>query len=246
MRKKVIAGNWKMFKLQSETQAYFEQFSAQLDASDREVMIFPPFTALETALKMTKTSNIRIGAQNMHFEDSGAYTGEISADMLKELGIHFVLIGHSERRKYFGETDDTVNRKVMKALDKDILPVVCIGEGLQERESGITNQVLRRQVLDGLKNIGSGDRIIIAYEPVWAIGTGKTATDEQAEDACKNIREYLREIFAEYADNIRILYGGSVNASNIKSLMAMPNIDGVLVGGASLKADFIEIVHYDR
>ena len=195
---------------------------------------------------MTKTSNIRIGAQNMHFEDSGAYTGEISADMLKELGIHFVLIGHSERRKYFGETDDTVNRKVMKALDKDILPVVCIGEDLQERESGITNQVLRRQVLDGLKNIGSGDIIIISYEPVWAIGTGKTATDEQADDACKNIRESLREIFAEYADNIRILYGGSVNASNIKSLMAMPNIDGVLVGGASLKADFIEIVHYDR
>lgn len=235
-----------MFKNKTETKEYFTQLKEQLIADDRDVMIFAPFTSLETALEMTKDTAIRIGAQNMHFEDSGAYTGEISADMLKELGLDLVLIGHSERRKYFGETDETVNAKLQKALEKELSPVVCIGEDLSERETGITNEVLRRQVLNGLKNVSAGDKIIVAYEPVWAIGTGKTATDDQAEDACRYIRTCLRELFGDVSEEMRILYGGSVNASNIKNLMSMQNIDGVLVGGASLKADFVQIVHYDR
>ncbi len=247
MRKKVIAGNWKMFKTVIETKQFFADFLNALNTDQKDVILFPTFTSLNEAVDAAKGSYVKIGAQNMHFEDSGAYTGEISAPMIKETGAQYVLIGHSERRKYFAETDETVNKKLRKALESDLLPVVCVGEDLTEREEGKTFEVLRRQIFDGLAELSGADiqDLIIAYEPVWAIGTGKTATDAQADEACAKIRDYLNELFGS-AETVRILYGGSVNAGNIKALMSMPAIDGVLVGGASLKADFIDIVHYDR
>lgn len=246
MRKKVIAGNWKMYKNAAETKAYFDMFLKEIDTDEKEVIIFPPFTSISSAVCMTVGSNVKIGAQNMHYEDCGAFTGEVSCGMINETGACYVLIGHSERRKYFNEKNETVNKKVSKALGENLIPVVCIGEDLSEREDGKTYEILFSQLTQGLKNISDAEKIIIAYEPIWAIGTGKTATDLQAEEACAKIREYLFSMFGDISDKIRILYGGSVNASNIKSLMSMANIDGVLVGGASLNSDFIKIVQYDK
>ena len=246
MRKNVIAGNWKMHHTIKETKDFFEKHSSELSRLDDEIIIFPSYTSLETANELCKDNSINIGAQNMHYEEAGAYTGEISSDMLLDIGIQYVLIGHSERRKYYNETNTSVHSKVIKALEKGMTPIVCIGENETQREKGETYNILKEQIYEGLKDISLNiSSIIVAYEPVWAIGTGKTATAEQAEDACMNIRNYLFELFDEIAFEIRILYGGSVKATNIQSLMVMANIDGVLVGGASLGEEFVKIAQYN-
>lgn len=241
MRKNIIAGNWKMYKTAEETKAYFDSLLSKMGSEDL-VVIFPPMLSLKTAAEAVKGSNVRVGAQNMHFEDEGAFTGEVSADMILETGAEYVLIGHSERRKYFAETDETVNLKVLKALSKGLIPMMCVGEDLDERESGKTFEVVGRQVREGLKDV-EGSGFVIAYEPVWAIGTGRTATDEQAEEVCGFIRCTLKDMGFDAAE-ISILYGGSVKPANITSLMSMPDIDGGLVGGASLTEDFIKIINY--
>ena len=246
MRKNVIAGNWKMHHTIKETKDFFEQYSSELSKLNEEIIIFPPYTSLETANELCKDTSINIGAQNMHYEEAGAYTGEISSDMLLGIGIQYVLIGHSERRKYYNETNTSVHSKVIKALEKGMIPIVCIGENETQREQGETYNILKEQIYEGLKDISLNiSNLIIAYEPIWAIGTGKTATSEQAEDACMNIRNFLFELFGEIAYEIRILYGGSVKATNIQSLMAMANIDGVLVGGASLGEEFVKIAQFN-
>jgi len=248
-RKPLIAGNWKMYKTGPEA----EETAARLvelvgpDATV-DVMIAPPFTALSQVARVLRSSPIALGAQNLHWEAEGAFTGEISTGMLKTAGCAYVLIGHSERRQYFGESDEGVHRKTRAALESGLIPVVCIGESESEREAGETFSVLDKQVrlgLEGLSLRGPQD-LVVAYEPVWAIGTGKTATKEQAQEAHAFIREKLVQTFGgEMAAGIRILYGGSVKPGNVKDLMAMPDIDGALVGGASLKPDtFAEIIHF--
>ena len=248
-RKPMIAGNWKMYKTgpeAEETAARLVELVGQEAAVD--VMIAPPFTALSQVARVLRSSPVALGAQNLHWEAEGAFTGEISPGMLKAAGCTYVLIGHSERRQYFGEKDDGVNRKTRAALESGIIPVVCIGETESEREAGETFSVLDKQVRLGLEGVslrGSQD-LIVAYEPVWAIGTGKTATKEQAQEAHALIRDKLTQTFGgDVAAGIRILYGGSVKPGNVKDLMAMPDIDGALVGGASLKPDtFAEIIHF--
>ena len=213
-----------------------------------EVAVAPPFTALYAVRKELEGSTIRLAAQNLFWEEKGAYTGEVSPPMLKEVGCHYVILGHSERRQFFGETDETVNRKIKAALGQDLSVIFCIGETLKEREEGKTFSVIEKQVTGGLKDIGKEEmrRIVVAYEPVWAIGTGKTATPEQAEEVHRFIREKLAKLFSrEIAEGVRIQYGGSVTPENIKGLMGQENIDGALVGGASLKADtFSKIVRF--
>lgn len=246
-RKPVIAGNWKMNKTVAEAKAFFDEFLSQIDVSDPEVVICPTYTSIAAAVECTKGSNVGIGAQNIYFEDSGAYTGEVTADMIKEIGCEYVIIGHSERRQYFAETDESVNKKTIKALEKGLVPIVCVGETLEEREADKTFDVIKIQVEKAMKDVKEPKKVIIAYEPVWAIGTGKTATDEQANEVCEYIRKLLVEIFdKDIADSMRILYGGSVNAGNVKNLMSMSDIDGALVGGASLKADFVTLVNYKK
>ena len=248
-RKPLIAGNWKMYKTgpeAEETAARLVELVGQEAAVD--VMIAPPFTALSQVARVLRSSPVALGAQNLHWEAEGAFTGEISPGMLKAAGCTYVLIGHSERRQYFGEKDEGVNRKTRAALESGIIPVVCIGETESEREAGETFSVLDKQVRLGLEGVslrGSQD-LIVAYEPVWAIGTGKTATKEQAQEAHALIRDKLTQTFGgDVAAGIRILYGGSVKPGNVKDLMAMPDIDGALVGGASLKPDtFAEIIHF--
>ena len=242
MRKNIIAGNWKMYKTPSETREYFDKLLDRM-ASKETVIIFPPFLSVASAVEAVRGSSVSIGVQNMHFADEGAYTGEVSADMVRESGAKWVLIGHSERRKYFAETDETVNLKLLKALEKGLRPMVCVGEDLSEREEGKTFEVIGRQLREGLKGI-SGTDVAVAYEPVWAIGTGKTATDEQAEEVCAFIRKTLCGMGLD-GEEISILYGGSVKPSNIDSLMGMPDIDGALVGGASLTEDFIRIIGHN-
>ena len=209
-------------------------------------MVFcPPFVSLTTAVEAVKGTNIKIGAQNMYYEESGAYTGEVAPNMIKEAGCEYVILGHSERRGYFGETDEIVNLKVKKAFEHDLIPIICVGETLEQREQGITEDLVRMQTKIALKDIpaSQAEKAVIAYEPIWAIGTGKTATNEQAQEVCQAIRKVLSEVYGqETADKIRIQYGGSVNAANAADLFAMPDIDGGLVGGASLKADFADIV----
>ncbi|RLD18502.1 MAG: triose-phosphate isomerase [Caldiserica bacterium] len=251
MRKPIIAGNWKMHKTLKEAEELANGIRDSAgNLQDREIVLCPPFTALLTVKNAVSSSNIKVGAQDMFWEDEGAYTGEVSGKMLMDIGCEYVIIGHSERRKYFGENDQTVNKKVKKALDTGLTPIVCVGETLEEREKGITMSVVRKQVLDGLKEIEKekAKNIVIAYEPVWAIGTGKTATPEQAQEVHAYIRKLLGEIWDnEIAENIRILYGGSIKPENIKDLMKEPDIDGGLVGGASLKADsFLKIIFYDE
>ena len=241
MRKNIIAGNWKMNKTASQTSEFLSSVASRMDSGD-EVVVFPPYLSIARAVSALRGTKVRVGAQNMHFEDSGAYTGEVSADMVLESGCEYVLIGHSERRKYFAETDETVNLKVKKALEKGLIPMVCVGEDLQEREEDLTFEVISRQLGTGLSGIAPAE-VVIAYEPVWAIGTGKTATDEQAQEVCAFIRKTLGEMGFD-APSISILYGGSVKGSNISSLMAMPDIDGALVGGAALTEDFINIINY--
>ena len=247
-RKAIIAGNWKMNKTRPEAKELLEAIKPLVANAEGnvEVIACVPFTNLETAINTTAGSNVKIGAENVHFEKSGAFTGEISADMLTELGVEYVVIGHSERRQYFGETDETVNKRTLAALEAGLKPIVCVGETLEQRELNITEEVIATQIKIDLKGTCPKciKNVVIAYEPVWAIGTGKTATPEQAEEVCAFIRGELAKMFdAETAEAVTIQYGGSMNAKNCAELLAKPNIDGGLIGGASLKAnDFNTIV----
>jgi len=239
MRKKILAANWKMNLTHSEAESYLQSFVNEIrDFSDVDVVIIPPFTAIPAALMASeRMQTIRIGAQNMHWEKSGAFTGEVSATMLRALYVRYVILGHSERRSLFGETDEIVNRKVKAALDAGLRPIFCIGESLHERDSDQVKQVLERQVRKGLEGVSSHDltEVVLAYEPCWAIGTGRTATPAQAEEAHAFIRSVLAALSdGATADRIRIQYGGSVKPDNVEFLMREKNIDGLLVGGASL------------
>lgn len=212
-----------------------------------DVALCVPAILIPEMTKAAAGSNIKIGAENVHWAANGAFTGEISADMLKEYGVEYAIIGHSERRQYFGETDETVNKRTLAALNAGITPIVCVGELLEERENGTTEKVLLKQLTDGLKNVEDITKVVIAYEPVWAIGTGKTATDEQAQETIAFIRKTIGQLFCpKCAEKIIIQYGGSMNAGNCKGLMAQPDIDGGLIGGASLKLDFAAIVGFDK
>ena len=247
MKNKIIAGNWKMNKNRVEAEALIAELIPKVKDTNNTVIICVPFTDLCKAVKMTKGTNIHVGAQNCHWAESGAFTGEISPLMLAEMGVEYVVIGHSERRTYFGETDATVLQRTKAALKANLKPIVCIGETLQERESGNMEKVLRRQVEEGFKDISAEEleNIIVAYEPVWAIGTGVTATDEQANDAIAFVRSVFAEIYGKKsADALYIQYGGSMNDKNAQGLLSMSQIDGGLIGGASLVADkFASIVH---
>ena len=250
MRRKVIAGNWKMNMLPNETIQFIEDLAPLVKNTEHEVILCVPYTDLFYALLTAQNTNIKIGAQNMHFEESGAYTGEISGKMLKSINVEYVIIGHSERRQYFNETDETVNKKVKAAFENGLKPIVCVGETLEQRESGKVEEIITNQTklaLDGLTN-EQVENTIIAYEPIWAIGTGKTATKEDANDAVKAIRKKIAEIYGQnVADGVIIQYGGSVKSSNAKELFSMSDIDGALVGGASLKADeFSKIVGFEQ
>jgi triosephosphate isomerase len=249
MRTKLIAANWKMYKTPTEACAFMQAFLPLVAGHTRdEIVICPPYVDLAAVLEAVKAAHVAVGAQNMHWEKEGAFTGEISAGMLQALGVTHVIVGHSERRQYFAETDDTVNRKVEVALEAGLTPIMCIGEVLEEREAGLTEDVLRRQVTGGLRGISGrkAAKLVIAYEPVWAIGTGKTATPQMAADAHAVIRHAVaRAIGKELAERLRILYGGSVKPDNANALMSEEDIDGALVGGASLKPDsFAAIVKY--
>lgn len=246
MRKRIIAGNWKMHKTPKETAEFCKLMREKAASADAEVVFCVPYVDLYPALEALKGSGIGVGAENMHFAEQGAYTGEISAAMLKEMGVGYVVLGHSERRQYFGETDEMVNQKVKKALETGIVPIVCCGETLEQREAGITIEWVRIQMKCGLAGVSAADmrKVVVAYEPIWAIGTGKTATAAQAQEVCHAIREVLAEMYdKDTADAVRIQYGGSVNGKNAAELFAMEDIDGGLVGGASLKEEFAEIVH---
>lgn len=249
MRKPFIAGNWKMHKTVAETLDYIRRFRELVSGvEDREIMIAPPFTALYAAGRELAGTNIRLGAQNAHWAESGAFTGEISPAMLTECGVQYVILGHSERRHIFGETDKMIRRRLEGVLSAGLRPILCIGETLEEREAGKTFEVLERQVREALSGFSADDLkvLVIAYEPVWAIGTGKTATPEQAEEAHRYVRGLLGELFGkDFAEKTRILYGGSVKPENIAELMAQSDVDGALVGGASLDPEtFARIVRY--
>ena len=246
MRKPIIAGNWKMNKTAAEAEALINELKPLVAKSKPEVVICVPYTDLWVAKKAIEGTKIKLGAENVSWADSGAFTGEISADMLLEIGVEYVIIGHSERRQYFGETDQSVNARIKQALLKGLKPIFCVGETLTEREKNKTKKVLKKQVVEGLKDVADLSNVVIAYEPVWAIGTGKTATAEDANKTIGYIRSLIRKIYgAEVAKKLRIQYGGSMKPTNAKELMAMRNIDGGLIGGAALKAtDFAGIVNY--
>lgn len=248
MRKAIIAGNWKMNKTPDEARALVEELIPLVADAECEVVVCPPFVDLCPVSKAIKGTNIHLGAQNIHWAKSGAFTGEISADMLKKFGVEYAIVGHSERRQYFGETDATVNMRAKAALENGISPIICVGESLEQRERGETDEFVASQVRGALEGISADDarRVVIAYEPIWAIGTGRTATAEMAEETITVIRKTLRSIFGnDAAETVRIQYGGSMNPQNAASLMAMENIDGGLIGGASLKAeDFSKVVKY--
>ena len=249
MRKPIIAGNWKMNMTPSEAVRLVEELKPLVKDAKCDVVICPPYVDLPAAAEAIKGSNIHLGAQNIHWADKGAFTGEVSADMLKELGVEYAIIGHSERRQYFGETDEAVNKRAKAAIAAGITPIICVGESLEERESGLTGKKVSGQVKKDLEGIAASDaaRLVIAYEPIWAIGTGKTATDEQANETIGMIRATVAGMLGrETAEALRIQYGGSMKPSNVKGLMAMPEIDGGLIGGASLKAvDFAQVVNYN-
>ena len=246
-RKKIIAGNWKMNKTPSEAVALCNELKDLVKNDAVDVVYCVPAIDIIPVVEAVKGTNVKVGAENMYFEDKGAFTGEISAPMLKDAGVEYVIIGHSERREYFKEDDALLNKKVLKALEAGLIPILCCGETLEQREMGITLDFVRMQIKSDLKDVTADQAkgIVIAYEPIWAIGTGRTATTEQAEEVCKAIRECIAEVYDQAtADAIRIQYGGSVNAGNAAELFAQPDIDGGLVGGASLKADFGKIVNY--
>jgi triose-phosphate isomerase len=246
-RRKIIAGNWKMNMTPSEAVKLIGELKPLVANNEVDVIFCVPAIDIIPALEATKGTNIKIGAENMYFENSGAYTGEISPAMLKDVGIEYVIIGHSERREYFAETDETVNKKVLKAFEFGITPIVCCGETLKQREQGITIDFIRQQIKIAFQNVSASQAktAVIAYEPIWAIGTGVTATVEQAQEVCAAVRKCIAEIYDEAtAEAIRVQYGGSVNAKNAAQLFAQADIDGGLVGGASLKAEFGDIVNY--
>jgi len=247
MRKKIIAGNWKMNKTIAEAVSFARDLKVRtFDINKTEIIICPPFTALNATREIIKGSRIRIGAQNVHWESSGAFTGEVSAEMLESAGCEYVIIGHSERRQYFGETNQTINQKIKHTLTTGLTSIVCFGETLQQRQEGLTKQVVKIQLEEGLEGFTAANmqRIVLAYEPVWAIGTGVTATPEQAEEVHEFIRELIREMFIpQTSESLHILYGGSANPENIKTLLSQNNIDGGLIGGASLKLEsFTEMI----
>ena len=250
MRKKVIAGNWKMNMLPNEAMEMITKLAPYVKDAESDVILCVPYTDLFYSLLAAQETNIKIGAQNMHFEEKGAYTGEISGKMLKSIGVQYVIIGHSERRQYFAETDETVNKKIKSAFLNNLKPIVCVGETLEQREAGIQYDIITEQTkkaLDGLTEEQAANTII-AYEPIWAIGTGKTATKEDANDACRKIREKIAEIYGQnVAERVIIQYGGSMKPENAKELLEMSDIDGGLIGGASLKAEtFEKIVNYNK
>ena len=248
MRRIIAAGNWKMNKTPQEAKELIGELLPLVQSDDVDVIFCVPFIDIPVVTELLKGTNVSVGAQNMHFEDKGAFTGEISAKMLYECGVEYVIIGHSERRQYFAETDETVNKKILKAFETELIPIVCCGETLEQREAGITLEWIKGQITNAFVNVPKENAVqtIIAYEPIWAIGTGKVATKEQAEEVCKLIRETIGELYdADTADQIRILYGGSVTGDSANDLFSMEDIDGGLVGGASLKADFGRIVHYN-
>ena len=247
MRRKIIAGNWKMNKTPSEAVALVNELKDLVKNDEVDVVYCVPAIDIVPVVEAVKGSNVKVGAENMYFEESGAYTGEISAAMLKDAGVEYVIIGHSERRDYFKEDDVLLNKKVKKAIEAGITPILCCGETLEQRETGIAVDFIRLQIKSDLKDVSAADvaKLVIAYEPIWAIGTGKTATSDQAEEICKAVRDCIREMYDDAtAEKVRIQYGGSVNAGNAAELFTKPNIDGALVGGASLKADFGKIVNY--
>lgn len=250
MRKKIVAGNWKMNKTPKQAAELCALLKDKVNTDKVDVVFCVPAVDIATVVEAVKGTNIAVGAENMHFEESGAYTGEIAPAMLTEMGVKYVVIGHSERREYFGETDETVNKKVKKALEHNLVPIMCCGETLQQREMGINIEIVRMQVKAGLYGLSADDvkKVVIAYEPIWAIGTGKTATKEDANQAVKEIRQKIEEKYGQNtAQRVIIQYGGSVKATNAKELFDMSDIDGGLVGGASLKAEeFANIVNYNK
>ena len=246
-RKKIIAGNWKMNMTPSEAVELVNTLKSLVVTEEADVVFCVPAIDIIPVVEAAKGSNIQVGAENMYFEEKGAYTGEISPNMLTDAGVKYVVLGHSERREYFAETNETVNKKMLKAFEHGLTPIMCCGETLEQREQGVTMDFIRQQVKVGFQNVTADQAktAVIAYEPIWAIGTGKTATTEQAEEVCAGIRACIAEVYDEAtAEAIRIQYGGSVNAGNAAELFAQADIDGGLVGGASLKADFGKIVNY--
>lgn len=240
LRKAIIAGNWKMNNTPAQTTALINEMKPLVADADCEVVLCVPFVDIPAAVEAAKGSNIKIGAENVHFKDSGAFTGEVSADMLLELGVEYVVIGHSERRTYFGETDQTVNLRTLKALEKGLKPIICVGETLEQRELGYTETLLKYQTKMALTNVTADQlkNVVIAYEPVWAIGTGKTATADQAEEVCAFIRATIAKLYSQAdADAVTIQYGGSMNDGNADELLSKTNVDGGLIGGASLVAE---------
>ncbi len=248
MKRDIIAGNWKMNNTKERSAELIAQLKDKVKDAKCEVVVCVPFTDIQTVKTAIRGTNIKLGAQNVHWAEKGAFTGEISAEMLAELKVEYVIVGHSERRQYFGETDATVNKRAKAALSAGLKPIICVGELLEERESGKTEEVLHRQIVGAFEGIDKDylKRIVIAYEPVWAIGTGKTATAEEANSTIAFIRKVLRKLYGRTAaKSMRIQYGGSMNAKNASELMSMPEIDGGLIGGASLKADdFAAVVNY--
>ena len=239
-RKAIIAGNWKMNKTATEAAELIDALIPAVKDADCEVVICTPFTSLVTAVEKCKGTNIHVGAENVHFEKSGAYTGEISADTLVDLGVEYVIVGHSERRQYFAETDVTVNKRARAALAAGLKVIVCVGESLEQREQGVTEELVRMQTKIALLGVTAEEmkNVVIAYEPVWAIGTGRTATSDQAQEVCASIRKVLGELYGEtVAEGVTVQYGGSMNAGNADELLSKPDVDGGLIGGASLKAD---------
>ena len=248
MRKKIIAGNWKMNYTVNEAESFVMSILGSINTDEVDVVICPNFTALDRVSDLLDNKNVKLGAQNVYYETKGAYTGETSVDMLYSLGVEYCIVGHSDRRKIFAETDEMINLKVKKLLEKGINPIICVGETLEQRNEKKLYDIISGQIKNGLKDISAEyvkDNVVIAYEPIWAIGTGVTATSEQAEDMCKYIRSVISEIYSEtVANNVRIQYGGSVNPKNANEILNMENIDGALVGGASLTNDFVSIVNY--
>jgi triosephosphate isomerase len=248
-RRPIIAGNWKMNKTSTEARDLASKLIPLVSGvKDRDIVLAPPFTSIPAVAETIKGTNMALSAQDLFWEEKGAFTGEISAEMLLDLGCKYVIIGHSERRQFFGETEETVNKKVRQALNKGLLPIVCVGELLSERESGKANEVIERQVVGALKGVAAAEmqKIVIAYEPVWAIGTGKTATPDQANEIHAFIRQKIKSMYnGDVAGSLRIQYGGSVTPENVSTLMAKPDIDGALVGGASLKPEsFAALVNF--
>ena len=246
MRKPIIAGNWKMNKTIKEGLEFIEEVKGKTEG-DVEVLICAPFTLLKDLKLATKGTNIKVGAQNMHYENSGAFTGEVAPANLVEIGMDYVIIGHSERREYYGETDETCNKKVLKAIEVGIDPILCCGETLEEREADKTMDKVKGQIVAGLAGVKAEDlaKVVIAYEPIWAIGTGKTATAEQANEVIAYIRQVVRDVYGDLADQVRIQYGGSVKPANVAEIIGQSDIDGALVGGASLKPeDFLGLLKF--